>query len=251
VFELCLFFIIGALSSCATRTDYVEPETHPGELMDRIVQYNRMVRSVDAQALVVFKDGDKQYSFRAALRAEGNGSKLRLTLSDFVFKKPLVSIVKNEDVFTAIVYVKKEYIQEPYEELDVVEVTGLRIKKEILLAALMGKVYVDGNNSVLTSPNPTTLIIERHEGRREIVSFDSRMLPSEVTYARGYREYSTIFHEYMLVDGVYYPKKMSIVHEDQELTANFSDVRVNGILDSAFFQLDAEELGNFERKRLN
>jgi hypothetical protein len=154
-------------------------------------------------------------------------------------------------MFTVIVYVKKQYIQEPYEELDVMEVTGLRIRKEILLATLMGKVYVDGKNSVLTSPDPSTLIIERHEGQRDVVSFDSRMLPSEVTYAQGYREYSTIFNEYMLVDGVYYPKKLSIVHEDQELTANFTDVRVNGSLDSAFFQLDDAELGNFERKRVN
>jgi outer membrane lipoprotein-sorting protein len=251
VFVLCLFFVVAVLSSCATRTDYVEPGKDPGELMDRIDQYNRMVRSVDARALVVFKDGEKQYSFRATLLAEGNGNKLRLTLSDFVFKKPLVSIVKNENVFTAIVYVKKQYIQEPYEELDVVEVTGLRIQKEILLATLMGKVYVDGGPSVLTSPDASTLIIDCHEGEREVVSFDSRMLPSEVTYARDYRKYRTVFHEYMLVDGVYYPKKLSIVYEDQELTANFSDVRVNRSLDSATFQLDDEELGNFERKRLN
>jgi hypothetical protein len=248
--SLGLLCIVFALNSCAVKREHALPETDAPLLMDRLNHYNQLVHDVDAQALVVFKDSDRNYSFRAALSAVGNGEKLRLTLSDFVFKKPLLSIVKNGDDLTAILYTKKQYVQVPYEDLDMEEISGLDIRKEILLAALMGKVYTDEQSSVITSPDPLTLVIEGNDDQKQIVSFDSQLLPHEVTYLGSYQVYSMVFHEYMAVAGLYFPKRVSVTHEDRALEASYSEVRVNQALSADVFHVDDTVLEGFERKSL-
>jgi hypothetical protein len=249
--SLSLLVVVLALNSCAVKKDHVYPETDALLLMERLDHYNRLVDDVDAQALVVFKNSNRNYSFRASLIAVGNGEKLRLTISDFVFKKPLVSIVKNGDDLTVILYTKKQYVQEPYDNLEVEEISGLNMRKEILLAALLGKVFTDEQNSVITNPYPLVLVIERNDGLKETVSFDSELLPAEVTYQWGYEVYTMVFHEYMTVSGVVYPKRVSVTHGDRLLEINYSDVRINQPLAAYVFHVDEKMLEGFERRYMH
>ena len=110
-----------------------------------------------------------------------NGEHIRLDLSDFVFKKPVLTLVKNNDQVTALMHMKKKGYLMSYDSMSIEELSGFKLRKEILLPALMGKVFVDAHNASLISPDPNTLIIES-DTVREVVTFDAEWLPKNVEY---------------------------------------------------------------------
>jgi len=245
---ICMSFY---LYSCTTGRESAEQGRYEYDriLIERLNHHNGRIHTVDARALVVFREADRNFSFRATLSVENHGENLRLDLSDFVFKKPLLSIVKNGEQVTTILYTKRSYFEMPYEQLDMKKISGLNIRKEILLSALMGKVYIEEQNSVTSSPEPHLLIIE-NSYMKETISFNDQLLPVSVFYDFQNDVYTMTFREYIRIGDLVFPKKVTVRNQDRVLEANYSDVSVNQPLDPEIFHVSEEDIGGFERKNL-
>jgi hypothetical protein len=241
---ILLFPLFLLLLSCATRTEITEEGRDADILLAKLNMYNASIHSIQANALVLYTDGDRTYSFRAKLVVNMNGQNMRLDLADFVFKKPLLTIVKSEGDITALIHTQKKYYLTSFEDFRIEDLTDLRMKKEILLPALMGKVYVASERSIVTSPDEETLIIE-HEDFRQTVSFSKEWLPQSAQYTYGYDVYSLTLDSFTYTSEVYFPERVVLVNKNRQLKASYTDVQVNGTVDSQIFNVDEKEIAGY------
>jgi hypothetical protein len=244
-----VLLLIPLLYSCATRTETVQEENEAAVLVTKLKEYNSSIHAIEASALLMYSDGDKTYSFRVQVTAHNNGENMRLDLSDFVFKKPILTIIKNNDKVTALLHTQKKYYSTTYEDLNIEVLSGLRIRKEILLPALMGKIYVDSEGGSVISPDPETLIIETEE-YRETVPFDHDWLPRSAEYIVEYDVYSVTLGSFTSTEGVYFPWKVTLTNLNRQLEATYKEVRVNGTIDTGLFLLDEKSLADYTRETL-
>jgi hypothetical protein len=215
----------------------VEEELEPTPFLENLNAYNEMVHTIDAEALIVFRDIDRTLSFRAQLAAQNNGETLRIDFADFIFKKPLLGLIRNEGTVVAVFHLKKEYYRLSYDDLDIEALSGLQIRKEVLISAMMGKVYVDDGGSVSNSVDQSTVVIE-NGGFRETVTFNSESLPVSVEYVFDSDIFLMLFEEYQPIDGTPFPQKVVIKNNGRTLELRFDEIELNGVLDAVLFQAD-------------
>ena len=246
---ILLFPLFLLLFSCATRTEITEEGMDANILLAKLTAYNASIYSIQANALVVYTDGDKTYSFSATVVVDRSGQDMRLDLSDFVFKKPILTIVKSGDDITALIHTQKKYYTTNFKYFRIEELTDLQLKKELLLPALMGKVYMASKHSSMTSPDAETLIIE-HEDHRETVSFNKEWLPRSAEYTYGKNVYSVTLQSFIQTGGVYFPGKVVLVNENRQLKATYKEVQVNETVESRIFSVDEKEFAGYMHETL-
>jgi hypothetical protein len=236
---LWLLLLLPFFYGCATQSVTVQDESAVQQLMERLTSYNESVTAVEAHAILMYTDGERNYSFRAYIAAQNNGEHIRLDLSDLVFKKPVLTLVKADDTVTALMHMQKTGYTMSYKHMDLEEITGLNLRKEILLPALMGKVYVSPEIAELSSTDSQTLRIASDE-YMETVIFDDQWRPQRVTYDMGDAAYSMVFKSYTAVEGTAFPDKVTLSNQERKLEATYRDVKVNSLLDEGLFVLDDE-----------
>jgi outer membrane lipoprotein-sorting protein len=246
---LLVLLLFPLLYSCATRTETVQEESDADVLVTKLKEYNSSIHAIEAAALLLYADGDKTYSFRVQITVHNNGKNMRLDLADFIFKKPILTIVKNNDKVTALLHAQKKFYLTTYEDLSIEELSGLKLRKEILLPALMGKIYVDSEGGSVSSPDPETLIIESEE-YRETVTFSHDWLPRSAEYIVEYGVYSMTLESFTAIDGVYFPRKVTLTNMNRRIEATYKDVKVNGGIDTSLFLVDEKSLAGYTRKSL-
>jgi hypothetical protein len=241
--------LIPLLYGCATQTEMVYEESDGRQLVEKLNAYNDSIRAIEAHTLLMYSDGDNNYSFRAFIVAQNNGEYMRLDLSDFVFKKPVLSLVKSGDSVTALLHMKKRAYQMDYESLSLEALSGLNVHKEILFPALMGKVFVDVKDTVTSSPDAKTLVVES-EGFREVVTFNSNWLPQNVEFAMRDDVYTLSFKTFDVVEEIYFPGKISLSNLNRRLEATYREVRINEAIDMELFVIDEESLSGYAVEQL-
>lgn len=246
---LLILLFIPLLYGCATQSVTVQEEGDVQLLVEKLKEYNESISTIKAHALLMYTDGDKSYSFRAEIAVENSGENIRLDLSDFVFKKPVLTLVKNSDQVAALLHMDKKVYLTSYENLNIEALSGLKLRKEILLPALMGKVFVNSATATMSSPNSKTLIMES-EGYRETVSFDAHWLPQSVEYEVNNDVYSMTFKSFTAFEGVFFPGKVTLSSLNRQLEATFKDVTVNGMIDDGLFLLDEKSLPGYTNEAL-
>jgi hypothetical protein len=231
-----------------TQTQILEQEKTEDILVERLNAYNDDVHTIDARALVVYKENDKTFSFRSRIVVEQNGEYLRLDLSDFVFKRPVLTMIKERDEVIAILHTKKAYYRMPYEAFDPARISGVNLDGEMLITTLMGKVFLDRESSSYRSPEPRILDVENASFTQSI-RFDDRLLPVHVEYDFRGDRYVLSLEKFMESDGVHFPQSISLQHSARLLEASFSEVHINGAVnvDPALYRIDGLDLGGMER----
>jgi hypothetical protein len=222
----------------------VQDENNEQMLLEKLKEYNGSISSIEARALLMYNDGDKNYGFQAVIAVQQNGERIRLDLSDFVFKKPVLTLIKNNDQVTALLHMKKKGYLMSYDSMSIEELSGFKLRKEILLPALMGKVFVDTHNTSLISPDSKTLIMESDK-IREMVTFDAEWLPRSVEYEIFGDVYIMNFVSFSALEDHLFPEKVTLSTLNRQLEATYKDVRVNGYVDDGMFIIDEETLSGY------
>ena len=242
--SLFVLLLVALFYGCATQSVTVQDERNEQMLLEKLKEYNGSISSVEARALLMYNDGDKNYGFQAVVAVQQNGERIRLDLSDFVFKKPILTLVKNSDQVTALMHIKKKGYLMSYDSMSIEELSGFKLRKEILLPALMGKVFVDDGNASLFSPDSKTLIMES-DIVREVVTFDAEWLPRSVEYEIFGDAYIMNFVSFTALEDHVFPEKVTLSTLNRRLEATYRDVRVNGYIDDGMFIIDEEILSGY------
>jgi hypothetical protein len=215
-------------------------------LLISLNKYNDSVVTVEGNALTVYREEGNTISLKTEIISDKKGKKFRIELSDFVFKVPLVSIVRNNNDILAVVHNKKEYYTLTFEYFDFREMTGFDIPKEILVGSMTGDVYLIEGETKVTNPEDLLLSIEG-ETAKELIRFNSESLPVEAQYIDKTDIYTVKYEKYKNIDNIDYPHRIIIKHEDNQLEINYTEVKINKLLDGTVFEFDGFDLKQYRK----
>jgi hypothetical protein len=239
--------------SCSLRTAKIgAPVETPLEteesqlLLTWLNEYNEMIRTIDGNALTIYRTDEKTISLKTDIITDKNEQRFRIDLFDFVFKAPLVSIVRNDNDVLAVIHNKKEYYTLTFEYFDFRELTGINIPKEILVSSITGEVYMLKGETVLSSPEDLLLSIEGETGL-ELVRFNSDSLPVEAQFIYETESYIVNYEKFKNIANIDYPHKITIKHNDAQLEINYAKVKLNTLVEGTAFDFDWAVLEKYTR----
>jgi hypothetical protein len=215
-------------------------------LLSRLSQYNDRIKTIKGEALFLYKDSSKTLSFRAIVVVDDRTKRLRLELTDYVFKKPVITIVRNAEEIVAVLYTKKEYYRLQYSSLDIEKLTGLEIPKEILMPSLLGKVYTGTGSGIVSTVNANTLQIDNGDFTQDVF-FNETLLPIRTLFRLAHGSYNLIFNNFLKLQDTQFPQKIIVKNNDRFLEISYTSVLINQELDFRSFQIDELNLTDFNR----
>jgi len=255
-----------AAGSCAVRKTAVRDNVELKEgargsaeeniLLAEIQEYNRMLTSLEGEAMVVYRDPERTLSFRSAVVATGDASVLRLDLDEFVFRTPIATVVKTQDEVYTYIHPEKTYFVTPVDEADFGTFLGFEVPVRFLFHSLLGRVYLPQESS------GSRMIDERHleiKGRaeEEIVRFGPKGLPEGLEYHRaGGPEsgdiYRVNFDKYEVSgsasDQQPFPMVVTVKSGKKSLEIRYSVVTVNGEIKEGVFTPEDTEFSGYKKQ---
>ena len=244
-------FLLLFITSCSLRTAKVSgPEKTSAEneegiaLLRTLKLYNDKVKTVKGSALAVFRENENTVSLKTEIVTDKKEKKFRIDLSDFVFKVPLITIIRNNNEILAVVHNKKEYYTLAYENFDFRNMTGINIPKDILVGSMTGGVYLIEGETAVSSPKDLLLSIESENGK-QLVKFNDESLPVEAQYLNNTDICTVKYEKYKKIDGINYPYRIIIKNGDGQLEINYSDIKLNRLLESNAFELVGLNLNEY------
>jgi hypothetical protein len=242
-----LTFVILLLGSCATAP--LREDIEADRLVGKLEDYNRTVSSVRGEAVGIFREGDDMSTFRLEVASRWPSSDLRLDIRDFVFKKHVLTLAKSGEDILILIHLREEYIALSDEELDFEDLSGLPLRKEILIPTLMGRVPVSGYSSFAATSADTLLM--QGTGVSCVVRFDRDLsYPQKVRYDFDGAVYEVTFSKHRTHPddaSHYFPHWIGLEHGEKRLELSYSTLTLNIALDDRLFALSAEEYGGYGR----
>jgi len=203
-------------------------------LMRKLVVYNDSIQEMTGKAIMFYKDGNRTLSFRATVVSR-NGD-LRLDLNDFVFKKPVLTLIKRGSDVLIIQQMKKKFYLMKYDALNLEKLAGIDIFPFILLPSITGRVYIDEHSSV--SPlDSTTLLIEGSNMHEEI-QFNEDSLPTRTTMTASPIVYILTLKKFNRYNNASFPQKISLTAGEKALEISYSEVHINEYIDNSSFNIE-------------
>jgi hypothetical protein len=215
-------------------------------LLGRLSYYNDSIKTIEGEALFLYKDSSKTLSFRAVVVVDDRTKKLRLELTDYVFKKPVLTIVRTGEEIIAVLHTKKEYYRLQYSSLDIEKLTGLNIPKEILMPSLLGKVYTGTGSGIVSSVDAYTLQIDNSDFQQHVY-FDETLFPVRTLFRLTQGSYNLFFSNFLKLHDGQFPQKITIENNERFLEISYISVLINQELDIGSFQIDDLNLTDFNR----
>jgi len=250
VLVLFIMVLILLITSCAMKMIRTEGDEDAAQrLFDRLTAYNSEVKSLEAKALLIYKDARRTLSFRASVASIEESTSFRLDLNDFVFNKPVVSLIRNKEATFLILYREKKYYSINNEDLDFTRLIGFELPGEILIPMLMGKVYVGDGGNILSLVDSSTLLIENADFSEEIY-FNNLGLPERTLYTYSPLSYDLHYSKFETFYEVYFPKKIAVEDRDRTLNISYSSVIINQDISDETFSIDIKALEHFHRAEL-
>lgn len=238
--NVLILIFLPLMLSCSVRRVKREETPHEGSvLFQYLLSYNQEVQNLKGKTLLIYRAGEKTLSFKASVAAMDSGRFLRIDFTDFIFKKPVVSIVRREDEVITIMYTKKLYYRERYADFHFEETTGFNIPKELILKSVLGKVHIfDGR---LIKDGSSTILMENDTSSIRIF-FNNEPYPIKTVYSFQEDVYTVEFSGFHKFQPGAFPSKIVIKNEESTLDIIYTDVAINDTLDEKIFLIEDSEL---------
>ncbi len=222
--------------SCMARIQKTGVEEDTASLlMKKLAVYNGSMKEMTGTAIMFYKDDNQTLSFRAAVIWRSGD--LRLDLNDFVFKKPVLTFIKNGSDVLIVRHMKKEFYLMKYDALDLKKLVGIDIPSDLLLPSIVGRVYIEGKEAV--SPLDSTTLLIAGSGMREEIHFDEDYLPTSTTVTFSPDVYTLTLTKFNRYNEVSFPQKISLTAGGKALEINYSEAHINEYTDDSSFNIES------------
>jgi outer membrane biogenesis lipoprotein LolB len=241
--KIWLLPLILIITSCTGQLPAVkenivaEKKVQPQVLLEKINTYNQKVSNLKGDALLVYRDGEHTLSFRTAVISRNQLESIRMDLYDFVFKTPIVSMVKRGNEIFAVLYTKKQYFSTTVDALDFKQVLGFDVPVELLFHSLLAKVYVPDREYEAEQIDDYNLEL-REPGITQRITFDEDLIPVSVLYTFMDDEYNVKFEKYNRINDIEFPLKITLTDRERVLELNYSNVTLNAGVSEETFLLE-------------
>jgi outer membrane biogenesis lipoprotein LolB len=243
---LCLLLFSCAIRQEVTKEPLRRPEKEHQPLVERIGEYNNKLTSINATAIVVFRDIDNTLSLRCEVLARDGAELLRLEFKDFVFKKPLATVVRNYGTVATYVHPTKECYQTAVEKTDFGSLLGFSIPVKLLFSSILARVYIPEGEVVVEQIDDNNLLIEALQ-EQEVVRFGQAALPEEIAYAMtdslGHTHmYRVSFETFEEKGSLVFPLVIKVTGQDRILEIRYSSVEPNAAISEEQFITGSSDL---------
>jgi hypothetical protein len=188
-------------------------------------------------------------TFRLEVASRWPASDLRLDIRDFVFKKHVLTLAKSGEDIVILIHLREEYLALSDGELDFEDLSGLPLRKEILIPTLMGRVPVSGYSS-FTATSMDTLLMQGI-GHSCVVRFDRDLsYPEKARYDFEGAVYDVTFSKHRTHPddtSLFFPHWIGLEHGEKRLELSYSALSLNVALDDRLFALSEEEYRGYGR----
>ena len=244
--------LLFAAWACSVRTARMDRIGEPvsGErgyfLLAQLAGNSETLKSFEGDALVVYKEGEKTESLRARVAFNRDSAQFRLDLYDFVFKKPVVTVVRNGDEVFAALHLKKKYYRNSYESFDFQNLVDINVSKDILFHSMLGEVYISEQEGKISSKGMYALTVEADNEKTDVL-FDDQTLPVQAEYSGDAGVYLVRFMKYRVEGDVQFPRKVTIESGEKMLEMNYTEFSVNRPVSGQLFVLDNSVIADYNR----
>jgi hypothetical protein len=212
-------------------------------LLARLGVYNNAVQRIDGKALVVYREADRTFSFRVVVAVDKPATRMRLDISDFVFKVPLYTLIRSGEDVLLVNHAKKTVSVLRDDDIDVRSLIGLDLPQGFPLDALLGEVFlIEGEGHSIEALDPVVLHINGGEAD-ETVTFSQDLTPEKVRYTSSGQSIFVGFSKYVRVHGEPFPKKISLQKSGTTLDITYTELRLNTAIPDTVFSLQGETAG--------
>jgi hypothetical protein len=188
-------------------------------------------------------------TFRLEVASRWPSSDLRLDIRDFVFKKHVLTLAKSGGDVVILIHLREEYLALSDEELDFEDLSGLPLRKEILIPTLMGRVPLSGYSSFTATSADTLLMMG--PGHSCVVRFDrNHSYPERVRYDFDGNLYEVNFSKHRAHPddtSLFFPHWIGLEHGEKRFELSYSTLELNVALDDRLFALSEKEYRGYGR----
>lgn len=245
------------LVSCAVRQEVMrepvtEPDMEPHLLAARIHEYNGEFTSMKGSAIIVYRDRDSTLSFRCEVIAGEGMDLLRLDLQDFVFNKPLVTLVRAHDEVTAYVHPEQEYYRGTVQEAGFGSLLGFEAPVNFLFSTLLARVYIPEGETVAEQIDDSQVVIVAQQ-EQEVVRFGTENNPVEIEYIyaedSGQEQvYHVVFETFDAIGSSLFPLTIKVKSQNRTLEIRYSAVELNVAISEKLFLTDISDMDGYTRR---
>ena len=172
------------LSSCATRVGMLKTKSRKETVIEKINEYNNKIKNVKARGTIIFRQNSHIESFRIELFNYDTPEFVRINLKDFIFKKPLITLISNNDgvmVYNFIKKEKKKYKDPSYFFKDLL---GMEVNPEYIEDILAMRIPLLKERGIKKTVEGSERVILEGPDKLEIVTLTTgnNILPEEIEY---------------------------------------------------------------------
>lgn len=240
----CLLITLALVfASCASQP-IRETTDDCGKLLHGVCLYNQNVHALEGEGIGIYRSQSDNLSFRARINAYWPELNLRLDVQDFVFKKPLITLVRQGGRLHAAIHPRKRYMVMDYQNANFAELTGFDFPRQLIIPTLMGKVYFE-EDSVVEVDRDT--LIFRGKTVETSLTLNRELLPHIVEYRFQDVSIAVSFEKYIFQQGASFPRRIQVEDSTgaKSLAITYSEVLLNQTLRRV--SLEPENWEEYER----
>lgn len=242
----CLLITLGLLlASCASQP-IQEATDGRGKLLQAVFLYNQKVHALEGEGIGMYRSQSDNLSFRARINAYWPESNIRLDVQDFVFKKPLITLVRQGGKLHAAIHPRRTYFVMDYQNADLAELTGFDFPRRLIIPTLMGKVYLEDDSVAGVEGDR---LVFRGKSVETVLTLNRELLPRAVEYRFQDEHIEVSFGKYTTEQGATFPRKIRVesAKGEKKLEITYSDVLLNQTRRQV--SLEPEEWKEYDRVR--
>ncbi len=195
-------------------------------LKEKILKYNDSINSFKGEGYAILRNGKDTKTFRVDITFVNNFENYRILIKDFVFKNPLVLLIKEKNDILLYDYIKREKTSFP-------DITTI-FNKILKFNLPQGNIFVKALGMripVLENINPKLIdsnSLEYDAGNIKETVYINDELPDKIIYLSKDEKMVIKYDKPLKINERNLPTKIMIKIGDTSLEVNYKKVQING-----------------------
>ncbi len=228
---ILVILMILFLFSCATAVKGIKIKRKTDEILEEIKRYNNRLINLNLNGIVILKekDGNNTRSFRIEIYDFKNPEVTRIDLKDFIFKKPLVTLISDGKNVKLFDYLKKKRTIYEDSSLFFEKIFDVKLDSDFALDLLTMRIPLLAVKRVKSRLIKDDKIVISDDKREEIIEYKmlENIVPLNIIYKNNNDLVSISYSNTKKVNNVEIPHKLSISINKRMIEISYKTIKVN------------------------
>ncbi len=230
ILPVALILVVSFLSSCATRVGMLKTKSRKEAVIEKINEYNDKIKDVKAKGTIILRHKGSIESFRLELFNYETPEFVRINLKDFIFKKPLLTLISNNDKVMIYNFVKKE--KKEYMDLShfFKELLGFEINPDYIEDIFVMRIPLLKESGVKKTVEGSERVILEGPDNSEIITLamnNNNILPEKIEYRTKKYMVNIKYGKIVDLDYISMPSNVKVEIDGNSFEINYSSIDIH------------------------